>query len=127
MLLAQFANVRKSFGGDPILTGVSWQLSSDTKCGLVGENGAGKTTIFRLLTGQLEPDSGDVVVKKAVHIGYIEQEMSSPPGSTLRSEALRAMQHIEEMEKELEMLSGELSRLDDASDPDTMADLLERY
>jgi ATP-binding cassette subfamily F protein 3 len=127
MLLAQFANVHKSFSGDPILTGVSWQLSSDLKCGLVGENGAGKTTIFRLLTGQLEPDSGDVVVKKAVHIGYIEQEMSSPPGATLRSEALRAMQHIEEMEKELEMLSGELSRLDDQSDPDAMADLLERY
>jgi len=127
MLLAQFANVHRSFGGDTIIGGVSWQLSDDLKCGLVGENGAGKTTLFRLLTGQLEPESGDVVVKKAVHIGYIEQEMSSPPGATLRNEALRAMQHIEAMERELEQLSGEMSQLDDSSDPDTMADLLERY
>jgi ATP-binding cassette subfamily F protein 3 len=127
MLLAQFSNVSKSFSGDTILSGVSWQIAHDLKCGLVGENGAGKTTLFKLLTKQLEPDTGDVVVKKAVHIGLIEQEMSSPPGATLRSEAMRALSHLEETERELNELSQELSTLDDGHDPDALADLLERY
>jgi ATP-binding cassette subfamily F protein 3 len=127
MLLAQFSNVTRSFGSDDVLRGVSWQLSDGLKCGLVGENGAGKTTLFRLLTGEQVPDSGDVVIKRGVHIGYIEQEMKSAPGATLRSEAMRALAHMEEMERELETLSAELSRTDHEMDPDALGDLLERY
>ena len=80
MLLAQFANVHRSFGGDTIIGGVSWQLSDDLKCGLVGENGAGKTTLFRLIIGQEAYDAGELHLGAGVQIGYFEQEQKSLRG-----------------------------------------------
>jgi len=127
MLLTQFSDVSKSFGGDDVLKGVSWQINDSLKAGLVGENGAGKTTLFRLLTGEMPPDSGSIVMKRGVHVGYIEQEMRAEPGATLRSEAMRAIAHVEEMEKELEALSAELSGTDHEMDAGELSDLLERY
>ena len=127
MLLAQLSGVSKAFLSDEVLKGVTWQIGDDLKCGLVGENGAGKTTIFRLLTGQLEPDSGDIVIKRGVQIGHIEQELSAPPGSTLKSEALRALEHVHEAERELEALTGELALMDGSGDAAALGEMLERY
>jgi ATP-binding cassette, subfamily F, member 3 len=127
MLLAQFSGVSKAYGADPVLRNISWQITDSLKAGLVGENGAGKTTLFKLLTGEIPPDSGEVVVKRGVHIGYIEQEMKSEPGATLRSEAMRALAHMEEIERELEALGHELSRTDHEVDPDELSEMLERY
>lgn len=127
MLLAQLSNVFKTFGSDDVLGGVSWQLTDALKAGLVGENGAGKTTLFRLLAGEIPADSGDVVVKRGVHIGYIEQEASADPEATLRSEAMRALAHVEEAERELAALSAELSRADREADARELTQILERY
>src|SRR5512140_3405143 len=126
MLLAQLSNVHKTFGSDDVLRGVSWQINDSLKAGLVGENGAGKTTLFRLLTGELPPDAGDVVVKRGVHIGYIEQELSSSPDSTLRAEAMRALAHVEETERELATLTLALSRTEHDADAAELEQLLER-
>src|SRR5262245_21278663 len=127
MLLANLSNVTKSFGTHDILGGVSWQISDGLKAGLVGENGAGKTTLFRLLTGEYQPDRGDVQIRRGVEIGYIEQETGANPEATLRQEAMRALSHVEEMERELARLSEELSNTGHEHDADELSDLLERY
>ena len=59
-MLFRLSDVYKSYGGTEILRGVSFQINPDEKVGLVGRNGAGKTTVFRLITEEESPDSGDV-------------------------------------------------------------------
>ena len=60
-MLFRLSDVEKSYGGNEILRGVSFQVNPNEKVGLVGRNGAGKTTVFRMLTGQEAPDEGEVV------------------------------------------------------------------
>jgi ATPase subunit of ABC transporter with duplicated ATPase domains len=60
-MLFRLSNIWKSYGGNEILKGVSFQVNPSEKVGLVGRNGAGKTTVFRLITGQEAPDEGEVI------------------------------------------------------------------
>ncbi|MFL6467480.1 MAG: ATP-binding cassette domain-containing protein, partial [Pyrinomonadaceae bacterium] len=60
-MLFRLSDVKKSYGGDEILRGISFQINPSEKVGLVGRNGAGKTTVFRIITGTESVDSGDVV------------------------------------------------------------------
>jgi len=73
-VLLTVSNVAKAFGVDQILTGVSLRLDAREKVALVGRNGTGKTTLLKILTGQYEPDSGNVQIAKGAKIGYLRQE-----------------------------------------------------
>jgi ATPase subunit of ABC transporter with duplicated ATPase domains len=61
IMLFRLSDVHKSYGAQDILRGASLQINPGEHVGLVGRNGAGKTTIFRLVTGEESPDSGEVV------------------------------------------------------------------
>ena len=74
-MLFRLSEATKSYGGTEILRGVSFQVNPGEKVGLVGRNGAGKTTVFRLITGQEAPDSGGVF--KANNIEAIVYPTSS--------------------------------------------------
>jgi len=74
MLLASFAKVSKDFGGNPILQEVELEVIEGERIGLVGENGGGKSTLFRLLAGQETPTSGTVTRRRNLTIGYLTQE-----------------------------------------------------
>ena len=65
--------IKKSFGGFEVLQNASLELIRGEKVGLIGRNGSGKTTIFRLITGAEEPDSGAISIARNATIGYIEQ------------------------------------------------------
>lgn len=58
-----FKNVCKSFGGEPVLTGASFKIEQGEICGFIGRNGSGKTVIFKLMTGLLIPDSGEITFR----------------------------------------------------------------
>ena len=55
-MLFRLSDVKKSYAGTEVLRGVSFQINPGEKVGLVGRNGAGKTTVFRLITGEEQPD-----------------------------------------------------------------------
>ncbi len=59
----RFRNVTKSFGGEPVLSGVSFKIEQGEICGFIGRNGSGKTVVFKLLTGLLIPDSGEILFR----------------------------------------------------------------
>jgi ATPase subunit of ABC transporter with duplicated ATPase domains len=69
-------------GGSPVLTGQTWQLGPGDRIGLVGRNGTGKTTVLRLLVGELVPDSGTVRTGRTVRPGYLPQELAGPPAAS---------------------------------------------
>ncbi len=80
MLQASFAKVSKDFGGNPILREIDLEIMEDERIGLVGENGGGKSTLFRLLAGQETPTSGVISRKRNLTIGYLVQE--ADPGQS---------------------------------------------
>ena len=76
-MLAQLRNVSLSFPDKRVLQDVSLTVYPGDRISLVGENGAGKTSLFRMLKGRLEPDSGEVSFARGVRIGYLEQDLAA--------------------------------------------------
>ena len=67
-------NITRQHGSQILFQNASCQILPGTRTGLVGANGAGKTTIFRLITGEEEPDGGEIVRAKRTRIGYFSQD-----------------------------------------------------
>jgi len=108
-VLLSVSNVAKSFGVDQILAGVNFRVDAREKVALVGRNGTGKTTLLKILTGQLEPDSGNVQFAKGAKIGYLRQEAPVTMGRSVIEEAEEAVKQqlilrgrLEELEAKLE-------------------------
>ncbi len=104
-MLLSVSNVAKSYGVDQILSGVTFRLDMREKVALVGRNGTGKTTLLKILTGQIEPDSGNVQFAKGAKIGYLRQEAPVTLGRTVLEEA-------EEAVKKQLVLRGRLDELE---------------
>ncbi|MGB4989248.1 MAG: ABC-F family ATP-binding cassette domain-containing protein, partial [Pyrinomonadaceae bacterium] len=103
-VLFRLSDVTKSYGGNEILRGVSFQVNPGEKVGLVGRNGAGKTTIFRMLTGAESPDEGELVSINGLKLGLLEQHVELEPNETVHTAALSAFKHIHDIEAEMRRL-----------------------
>ena len=79
-------NVTVSFGGTPLLDGISFHITDGEKIGLVGKNGAGKSTIMKLITGVEKPDSGRIEMPKEQTVGYLPQIMEHHRGKSVLDE-----------------------------------------
>jgi ATP-binding cassette subfamily F protein 3 len=111
-VLAQLRNVSLSFPDKKVLQDVSLAVYPRDRISLVGENGAGKTSLFRMLKGRLEPDSGEVSFARGVRIGYLEQDLAGVdenPKRTCMDAALEPFGPLIELEKAIERLSGKLA------------------
>src|SRR5512135_2783002 len=97
-MLFRLSNVEKSYGGYEVLRGVSFQMNPDEKIGLVGRNGSGKTTIFRMITGAETPDSGEVHTINNLKLGLLEQHVDFQSGETVHTAALSAFQRVHDIE-----------------------------
>src|SRR5215203_2580778 len=94
-MLFRLSEVKKSYGGAEILRGVSLQINPGEKVGLVGRNGAGKTTVFRLITGEEAPDSGEIVSVNGLKLGLLQQHVDFGPGEVRRTaNRLRACRRV---------------------------------
>lgn len=107
-MLLTVSNVAKAFGVDQILTGVSLRLDAREKVALVGRNGTGKTTLLKILTGQYEPDSGNVQIAKGAKIGYLRQEALVANDRTVLEEAEEAVKRQLSMQARLNELEAKL-------------------
>ncbi len=119
-MLFRLADIYKSYGGKEILRGVSFQINLNEKIGLVGRNGAGKTTVFRLITGAEAPDSGEVLKTNNLKIGLLEQHVDFTESETVHTAALSAFQKLHDIEAEMRHLEIEMAI--DATD-----EILDRY
>src|SRR5215217_2097805 len=109
-VLAQLRNVSLSFPDKKVLQDVSFTVYPGDRISLVGENGAGKTSLFRMLKGRLEPDSGEVSFARGVRIGYLEQDLvDEDPGRTCMDAALEPFGTLIELERDIEHLSFQLA------------------
>ena len=110
-MLAQLRNVSLSFPDKKVLEDVSFTVYPGDRISLVGENGAGKTSIFRILKGTLTPDTGEVSLSRGVRIGYLEQDfagMEEDAKRTCMEVALEPFGSLIELERRIEVLASEL-------------------
>jgi ATP-binding cassette subfamily F protein 3 len=121
-MLFRLSDVHKSYGSQDVLRGASLQVNPGEHVGLVGRNGAGKTTIFRLVSGEETPDKGDVVRARGVRLGLLAQHVHFEAGSTVHESALAAFGHLQQIEHEMHTLE---HRMEAASDD--LDQILERY
>jgi len=108
-MLFRLDDIYKSYGGTEVLRGVTFQINPKEHAGLVGRNGAGKTTIFRLLTGREETDRGDVILPKGLRVGLLEQQPIFPDNLKVIDEALSVFTELRSMEAEITRLEHEMS------------------
>jgi ATP-binding cassette subfamily F protein 3 len=111
-MLAQLTNVSLAFPDKKVLENVSLTIYPGDRISLVGENGAGKTSLFRILKGKLEPDSGEVSFARGVRIGYLEQDLADvdqDPDRTCMDAALEPFGPLIELERVIERLSSRLA------------------
>lgn len=106
-----------AFGSSVLLDHVSFHISDDDKIGLVGKNGAGKSTIMKIICGLQNPTSGQVDKPAHVNIGYLPQIMEHHRGRTVLEEAMTAFESTLQTEREIEDISRQLAdRTDYESD-----------
>jgi len=103
-MLFRLSNIEKSYAGHEILRDVSFQVNLGDRVGLVGRNGAGKTTVFKLILGEESPDRGEVIKINGLKLGLLEQHVSLTPGETVHTAALSAFQRIHDLEAEMRSL-----------------------
>ena len=102
-----------AYGGFTLLDDINFHISEQDKIGLVGKNGAGKSTILKLICGLQTPTSGKVSVPSGVKIGYLPQIMEHHRGKSVIDEAMTAFQEMFDMEAELDRITAELAERTD--------------
>ena len=119
-------DLRVDFGGTNLFHDVSFIINKRDRIALVGKNGAGKTTMLRILSGEQSPSSGNVALPRNITIGYLPQVMTHADGRTVFQEAEQAFEHIHEMEQRLNRMNDELATRTDY-ESESYHELIEEY
>ena len=110
-------SVTVSFGGYDLFDNVSFLINPKDRIGLAGKNGAGKSTMLKLLSGLQQPTKGDISKPNGYQIGYLPQDMIHQHGRTVYEEAATAFEEIQRLESRLDTINHELTvRTDYESD-----------
>nr|ACK44498.1 AT5G09930-like protein [Arabidopsis arenosa] len=119
-------NISKSYEGVTVLKDVTWEVKKGEKVGLIGVNGAGKTTQLRIITGQEEPDSGNVIwAKPNLKVAFLSQEFEVSMGKTVKEEFMSAFKEEMGIAMKLEKLQKAIEEAVD--DLELMGKLLDEF
>lgn len=114
------------FNATPLFSDVSYVINKKDRIALVGKNGAGKSTMLKIIAGLQSPTSGTVAIPREVTIGYLPQVMILSDSRTVIEEAELAFEHIFEMQAELERMNVELAERTDY-DSESYQKLIDRF
>ena len=117
--------LKVEFGSQVLFENISYVLNKRDKIALVCKNGAGKTTMLRIITGEQQPTSGTVARQADITIGYLPQQMQLKDELTVKQEAGRAFEHLQQMDAAIERMNQELAERTDY-DSEDYQELIER-
>lgn len=109
MTILSVHKLEKNFGERCLFRDITFDVGDRDKIGLVGDNGCGKTTLFRMITGEIPHDAGEVVRTKDTRIGYMEQHACADASRTLWDEVESVFAPLIAMENELAQINHRLS------------------
>lgn len=118
--------LRVEFGATPLFQDVSYVINDKDRIALVGKNGAGKSTMLKIIAGLQQPTSGTVAVSGGSTIGYLPQVMVLSDEHTVREEVEQAFSHISQMQERLDRMNQELADRTDYDSESYMA-LVEKF
>ncbi len=110
MVVISAQNLSLSFGEEIIFSSLSFDVKNDEKIGLVGVNGAGKTSLFKILTGEYTPDSGAVFISKNIKVGYMEQHTCSTLNRSIYEELISVFSYLVDIEDQLDEVNSLLEK-----------------
>ena len=114
------------FGVKPLFSEANFVINSRDRIALVGKNGAGKSTMLKILCGMERPTSGTVSVQAGISVGYLPQVMNLLDQTTVREEAQQAFSDVQKMKERLERMERQMNERTDYESADYM-ELVERY
>ncbi|EZH71295.1 glycosyl transferase family 2 [Aquimarina atlantica] len=106
-------NLSISFGGEYLFEEISFRLNAGDRVGLIGKNGAGKSTMLKILSKEQEPDSGQIAMDKEVKIGFLKQDIDFVFGRTVLEEAYEAFIEIKKTERDIDAINAQLAERTD--------------
>ncbi len=118
-------NLKVEFSARPLFDNINYVINKNDRIALVGKNGAGKSTMLKIIAGLQAPTAGSVSKPGDVTIGYLPQQMRLVDNCTLREEAAKAFDHVKELDREIDAINEEIARRTDYDSDDYQA-LLER-
>ena len=127
MIVLSCNNLNKSFGIDSILENVSFTVNENDKIGIIGVNGTGKTTLFKVISGIYGYDSGDIYTSKDCEIGYLEQNTNFHSENTIFEEVLEVFNNLIEMEKYLRNLEHQIAKESSNTNSTKLEKLMNEY
>ena len=110
MTVLNIQNLACYFGERELFSNVNFDIQDKEKVGFIGSNGVGKTTVFKIIRGELEPTEGAAIVGKDVSIGYMEQHTCSTKGITLYDELISVFDWLIELENQIRVVNNRLER-----------------
>lgn len=116
-------NINKTFVDDHLLKDVSFHMNEYDKAALIGINGCGKTTLLRIIMGEIPPDNGQVIVSKDTSIGYLPQNALLSSTRSIYEEVLAVKQNLIDLEKRLRDMEAQMNLLTGTP----LEELVEKY
>lgn len=120
MIILSAKDLKKEYGTDVILEGITFSVNAGERIGLVGPNGAGKTTLLEMLAGEMEPSSGDIFLSQDTKVGYLKQRDSFSGHGTVITEMEEIFRPLMDMEEEMNRLSHMSAALSGADQKETL-------
>ncbi len=114
--MLQLTGAGKRFGHKLLFEDLDWLITPKERAGLVGGNGTGKSTLLKAIAGLEQLDYGSLSATKGIRIGYLPQDGLQISGRTVFAECMSVFADVQDLETELEFLTGRMSELDPASD-----------
>lgn len=108
-MLFSIEQISKAYGDNQVLNNVSFDLDAGQKLGLVGANGVGKSTLLKILVGEIEADSGRITVAEGTRIGYLPQVLQSADSMTVDELLMSSLAELVELETHLRQLEAAMA------------------
>ncbi|MDT0650577.1 ribosomal protection-like ABC-F family protein [Autumnicola edwardsiae] len=102
-------NLSVSFNGEYLFEEITFRLGAGDRVGLIGKNGAGKSTMLRIISGEQEYDTGSIAKDKELRIGFLKQDIDFVKGRTVLQEAQQAFEEIKKLEKQIDHINEQLA------------------
>ncbi len=113
-MILQCSHINKSFTTDVILNDISFHINDNEKVAIVGVNGSGKSTLIKIIMNELEADSGEVIIRKDISIGYLAQNQEYNSDKSIIEEMHTAKPEIKELARRLDSLAAQMENTEDA-------------
>lgn len=127
MIVLSCKNLSKSYGIDEILKGITFSINDNDKVGLIGANGEGKSTLFKILMKELSYDDGELFIDKNKSVGYLSQHLDLSSENTIYDEMLSVFEDLTKLQDKITLLEQKLNEPYDETNAEYHEKLIKDY